>query len=490
VTAGDAERSLGRNVFISALGLGTRGAHLLLLFALGRLFGPAVVGRFLVGLGLFEIAGGVVTSGFVDGTVMFVSRGAVGRSERELADAVATALLVGGALAALVGLGGAALAAALGTRAAGEYAAVLPSVPWLAAALLPALVSRVAFAASTAFLRMEWEALVGAAGPPLGVLAALPAVRALGGDVRGLFVAFFVAQTAVAILAVAVLAHRLGGRALARALVRPRLDGRLVRFALPQGLNMAASAYVGRLDVLTLAASGLSAAAVGVYGAVAAVVVELRQVRMVVSGALAPVVARHHEAGDKAAIGRLLSRSAAGVAAVAVPVALAFVVLRRDVVALVAPSYAGDAAFALVLVVGPLVNCLGGLAGNFLVYLLRNRWNLANALVVAGLGTLVFPAAVARWGLVGAALAAAAATSTITLLENVELAVLEGVRIRSAAVRRAAVTAALAAFALAALGPPAGPAALGARVALAVVVALAAALVIGKRVPALRPARA
>jgi O-antigen/teichoic acid export membrane protein len=453
VTSREARRTLRRNVVVTALGVPMRAANLLLLFALGRLFGPAVLGQFLVGLGLFEIASGVVATGFVDGTVLFVSRGAAGAEhrrhrldgrERALADTVATALLVGAALTALVGTLGIVLRPILAARVTGEYATVLPSLPWLGAALLPALVARVSFAASTGFLRPEWEAIAGGAGPALGVLAALPLVRAAGGGAAHLpflFLAFFAAQTAVALLALGVVARALGGRALARALLRPRLDGRLLRFALPQGLNMAASAYVARLDVLTLAACGAPAATLGVYGAVSALVVELRQVRMVVSGAFAPVIARYHALGDRAAIQALLSRGAAWIGAVVVPVALAFGVFRREVVALVAPTYVGQTSFALLLVVGPLVNCLGGLAGNFLVYLLRNRWNLANALFVAALGTIVFPAVVARHGLAGAALCASAATATITLLETLELQVLEAVRIGAPArlLRRAPV---------------------------------------------------
>ncbi len=73
---------------------------------------------------------------------------------------------------------------------------------------------------------------------------------------------------------------------------------------------MAANTYLTRLDLLVLAACGLPAATVGSYGAVAATIVELRQVRGVVSGAMAPLIARYHHAGDQAAIGRALSRGA------------------------------------------------------------------------------------------------------------------------------------------------------------------------------------
>jgi O-antigen/teichoic acid export membrane protein len=458
-----------------------RAAHLLLLFALGRMFGPAALGQFLVGVGLFEIGSGVVATGLVDGTMVFVSRGAVGEpqgSRPELVNVVATALLVGAALAVAVAGAGVGLGALLGARVPAGYAAVMPSIPWIALALLPALVARVSFAASTGFLRPEWEAIAGGAGPAVGVLLALPVVRATGGgSVSAIFVAFLVAQTAVAGLAIGVLARRLGARALAGALLRPRLDRRLLRFALPQGFNMATSAYISRLDLLTLAAVGAPAATVGVYGALSALVVELRQVRMIVSGALAPIIARHHAVGERAAIERLLSRSAAWVGGVIVPVALAFAVVRSDVVAVLAPTYTGGTAFVLLLVVGPLVNGIGGLAGNVLIYLLRNRWNLANAVLVAALGTWIFPAVVTRFGVVGAAICASAATSSITLLETVELWVLENVRIRSSAVTRAVLTLATATVALALL--PVSSIAFGARVALAIAIALAAALVIG-----------
>jgi O-antigen/teichoic acid export membrane protein len=480
MTAVDAERSLGRNVVVGVAGLILRSAHLLLLFTLGRLFGAPVLGRFLVGLGLFEIASAMVATGFVDGTVLFVSRHAAGiglKRDDELASSVATALLVGGALALVVGLAGAGIGAGLVSRLSGEYAALLPHLPWLAAALLPALVAKVSFAASTAFLRLEWEALVGASGPAFGVLAALPLVRALGHRGEGaLFVAFFAVQVLLATLALAVLARRLGARSLARALLRPRLDRKLLAFAVPQGLNMAASAYVGRLDVLALAASGIAPALVGVYGAVAAIVVELRQVRMVVSSALAPIVARHHAEGDRGAVERLLSNGAAWIAGVAVPIALVFAVVRGDIIGLVTPSYAGDSLFALLLLAGPVVNCLGGLSGNFLVYLLRNRWNLANALFVAMLGTLVLPWLVRRYGLAGAALGASAASAAITLFETLELGLLEGVRIRSAAVGRALVVLFPMSLALGAIGEPR---VLAGRVALGIALAVVAALVIG-----------
>ncbi len=119
------------------------------------------------------------------------------------------------------------------------------------------------------------------------------------------------------------------------------------------------------------------------------------------------------------------------VAALIVPLALAFFVVHADVLHLVTPSYHGATAFPVILLVGPLVNGLGGLAGNFLIFLQRNRYNLANSLFVAVANTALAFVLVPRFGLVGAALAGSVGIATVTVLENIELALLEGLHIES-----------------------------------------------------------
>jgi O-antigen/teichoic acid export membrane protein len=328
-------------------------------------------------------------------------------------------------------------------------------------------------------LRLEWEAIVGAAGPPLGMLLALPFLRAAGAGLPGLFATVFLVQVVTAALALVVLTRRLlgsAGVAFWAALRQPRLDRALLAFALPQGLNMAAATYIARLDVLMLAALGTPAAVVGGYGTIAALVLELRQARMVLSGAFAPIVARYHADGDHAAIARMLSRGAGLAASIAVPIALGFVVIRGDVLALLAPGLQDSSRFALVLLVGPLINCLGGLAGNFLVYLLRNRWNLANSLLVALVHTALCWALIPRFGLTGAALSGAVAMTSVTLLENLELALLDGVYIAPRSLLPAGVTLLVGGAVLAAAAPLAGWFSLGGRVVAAAGLALVAAV--------------
>jgi O-antigen/teichoic acid export membrane protein len=495
---------LRRNLVVSALGVPARGLHLVALLAISHQLGAAALGQFLLGVGLFEIVVAVVATGFTDGTLLLVSRASavttpspspppllwsagsrptfapasstMGEGARSAAiasvvDVLASALVAGGLAATFL-----AVAVTVAFTVAPLALTAVPGAPFLAWAVLPALVSRVAFAGTSAFLRLEWEALLGTAGPPLGLLLALPIIHLHlhlhhhgGADplhaARALFAALWVIQIGMAVLGLAVLGRHLPRSVSLRSATwavlrhpRRRLHRGLARFAVPQALNMAATTYIGRLDVLVLSASGVPAAAVGAYGVVAALVLELRQLRTVVSTALGSVVSRQHALGARAAIARTLSRSSAWIAALAVPLALAFAVVRRDVVALVLAS-APDQALSgegsdprllvpLILLIGPLVNCVGGLAGNFLVYLLHNRWNLLNATAVAILDTALAWLLVPRLGVTGAALAGTLGIAAITVLENIELALLEGIAIEARVLGAVGVTLAAGALAV------------------------------------------
>ena len=466
------ERALRRNVTVGVLGLAARGAQIILFVAVGRVLGPALLGQLLLGLGIFEIATALTATGFVDGTLLLASRRAhrwdaaggaaraTGDGARAIADIVATAWLVGGTLALglassvalLVAFLTPAVAGRLPHSVAASYAELLPSLRFIAWALVPSLVARVSFAATTALLRPEWESIVGGGGPALGLLVALPLVRVFGGGACELFAAALGVQAVIAIVGVVALSRQLGAAILVAALRRRRLDRDLLRFVVPQAMNMAATTYIGRLDLLILAASGMPSAVVGAYGTAAAVVRELRQARMIVSGALAPLVARLHATGDRAALAHALSRGSTWVASVVVPLALAFVVVHADILGAVSPAYVGGSGFTLVLLVGPVVNGLGGLSGNFLVFLLRNRLNLANSILVAVANTALGLWLVPRFGLVGAALASAGGLTAVTLLETIELALFEDVRLDPNALVPAAATLAVGALGQSLLG--------------------------------------
>src|SRR5262249_41688213 len=196
-----------------ALGVAARSAQLVLLFAIGRLFGASALGKFLLGFGLYEVAVGVAITGLTDGTTLFVSRHAApgaGKGADRLGGGGGTArpVAVGAAvaLALLTTAGAAALAGSL----SGPYRELLPALPVLAWALVPTAIARVSFAACSGLSRLEWDAIAGGAGPALGMLVLLPAARWWDPGLGGLFASLLVAQIAVAVLALFVLARSLG----------------------------------------------------------------------------------------------------------------------------------------------------------------------------------------------------------------------------------------------------------------------------------------
>jgi O-antigen/teichoic acid export membrane protein len=96
-----------------------------------------------------------------------------------------------------------------------------------------------------------------------------------------------------------------------------------------------------------------------------------------------------------------------------------------------------------------------GLAGNLVTYAGRSGWTLTNSALIAVLNTGFCTLLIPRYGLLGAALATALATTLVSSLQMIELRWLEGVAIRVRAVYKPHVGLFVVALAVAALWDPA-----------------------------------
>jgi O-antigen/teichoic acid export membrane protein len=193
--------------------------------------------------------------------------------------------------------------------------------------------------------------------------------------------------------------------------------------------------YLTRLDVMMLGALGHSDFELGLFGAAAMITTNIREVKLIFSGALGPVVARHHALGDTRALEAVLGRVTRWSTTIAVPVVLLVAVLRTDLLRVVDASYAeADNAFMLLLLIPPLLSCAFGLAGNCIVYTGHSLYNLLNSVTVALFNTAFNYLLIPRFGLIGAALATAVASTLITVLQLIELRALEHVSLRAAAI--------------------------------------------------------
>lgn len=450
------DRHLARGAFFNLLGLAAKLIHPLFFLIVTWFFGPDLVGLYFLAVFVGEIAQSAVTSGFNDATTVFASRHADDpAAEDRLYGVLGNAFAVTGGLSLVL----------LATMLAGagllvEY--VYPDRPALAGALRllafslpPAAVAQVAIAATKARLHMEYDAFINGFAKPLALLAG--SLVAWGADLglSGLIGAHVVTQFLLAYLGMRALRRHFDVPRVIQATLHPVWDREILRFAIPQTLNMTFNKYLTRVDVILLGAFGFSNWHLAFYGAAALIATNIREVKLIFAQALAPVAARHHARGDREAFEAALGKVSRWTTTLAVPLLLAVAVLHGDLLRLVDPSYGADSTFMLWLLIPPFLSCAYGLAGNSIVYTGHSGWTLFNSVLVASLNTLFNWWMIPRWGLAGSAAATALASLLVASLQLVELYLLEGVRLRFAAVWKPHVGLALGLLALVPVGDPA-----------------------------------
>jgi O-antigen/teichoic acid export membrane protein len=425
---------LARGAAVNSLGLIGKVLDPVFLLVVTWLFGPAIVGLYLLALFLIEVAATLATAGLVDATTVFGSRmSTCDDHERETSEDVHRMLGVACGIA---------MAASLGTVAVVYLGADLlvstlyPTMPELAPAIKlfawsipPLAIARLSVAGTKARMRMEYDALIFGLARPLLVLALGVLAWWLGAGLQGLIGAYVLAHAVLALFGIAALSrHFQLGRVLKSI---GQYDGvrELLAFAIPQNLNMTVNRYLARIDVIMLGALGHQAPELAFYGTAALIAGNLRQVRLVFGTAMMPVATRHHRDGDRAALQDTLTRLTRWTASIVIPIALVLVIVRGDILRLFHETYTGDSTFMVLLIGGALFGCVTGLAGNTLVSTGHTAWTLFNSVLVAVVNTGLNLWLIPRFGLMGAALATVVAIVVVSLLQMAELRTLEGVSI-------------------------------------------------------------
>ncbi len=429
------EDALRRGALVNLLGLAAKLVFPLYFVLATWMFGPSVVGLFLLASFVLEVGISAVSSGFNDAVIVYGSH----HSDRdEDADHLYRILGNGVGVPLAAGL---LLMAAMLLGAEPFCDAVYPDRPTLPGLLkvgalsLPLIaLSQIAIAATKAKMHMEYDALINGLVKPFALLGFSVVAWLLGADALGLMWAHTATWVLLTGLALRGFGRHFDVRRTVAATLRFRPDRQVLEFAVPQSLNMTFNRYLTRLDVMMLAYFGYGDERVAFYATGALLTSHIREVKLIFSQALAPVAARHHGAGATAEFEAVLGRVSRWTTTLAVPLLLLALVLRDDLLVLVDPSYVGDTVFMAVLLLPPFLSCAFGLAGNSIVFTGHSRWNLLNSLLVAGLNTVFNLWLIPLYGLLGAALATALAASLVATLQIVELRFLEGIQLRLSAV--------------------------------------------------------
>ena len=433
--------ALKRGALFNLLGVVARLVQPLYVLSVTWLWGPSVTGLYLLAQSLVEIVFGGITAGYTDATTIFGSRHAE-PSESDPGERRALYRVLSNTLGVTAGL---ALLAAAVTQVAARtvvmrvfpgYAELLPGLHVLAWSLVPRTIGQIAVASTKAMMRMEHDAMLLGFVHPLLMLGGCFVTYVLGGGITGLLSVQLVVDAIVCVLAVRAMGRYYSLAELSRALREFEFDRDLLGFSIPQSMNLTFNRYIARLDGIMLASSGLGQAELGYFGTAALLTSNIAQIRLVFSGALAPVIARHHIRGERAAIRDALSMVARWTTSLAVPAILAALVLRKDILHLISHSYGEHSGFVALLLIPPFTSCAYGMAGACLMFTGHSRITLVNSFCVAILNTGFTYLLIPRYGMTGAALATALATSITTGLQMLELSRYEQVAISWRAVWR------------------------------------------------------
>lgn len=428
------DAALLRGTLVNTLGLVARLIYPLLIFVLTRLFGADSMGHYFIALAVIELGTGVVTSGWATAATVRVSPHAeTARNDAAARAAMNTTLgrtlAYSLATAVIFGLVVQSLASWTIHKYFTQHIELLPGIYFIGWAMVPTAFANIVSAAGKAHLRMSWDAILGGARPTLLLVSGI-AVYFLGGNLTGLLASYFFSMLALALLSAIPLVRYFDAREVLRN-VWPVWDRELITFAVPEGLTHTLSLYITRLDIIMLGAMGVEPASLAWYATASYLTSNLQQLRIVYSTSLAPIVARHHYRREQAELTPLLTRTTRWVTSLLPPFVLTFVVLRRDILALVDPSYARDGdTFVLILLIPAAVSCALGLAGNFITYTGHSRVNLMNGILIGVLNTALNLLWIPRYGLSGAAAATAVSASVVGVLQLIELRVIEGIAIR------------------------------------------------------------
>lgn len=434
-------RALRRGALFNLLGIIAKLVQPIYMLSITWLWGPRVMGQYLLAQSLLEIVFGGITAGYTDATTIFGSRH-VDRAETEpderraLYRVLSNTFGVTTVLALVVGIGVDLAAAPVVDRVFPGYQELLPGLYFLAWSLVPRAVGQVAIAATRATLHMEHDAFVNGLVQPLCMLMGCLFTYALGGGLTALLGVQLVVDCVVCALSLSACSRYFSLTEIWGALRTFHFDGALLGFSIPQSLNLTFNRYIARLDGIMLASFGLGPAELGYFGTAALLTSNISQIRLVFSAALGPLVARHHREGNRRAFAEALAEVARWTTSLAVPAVLVSAVLRKDVLHLVSHAYGDRSLFVAILLIPPFTNCAYGMAGACLMFTGHTRVTLANSFSVAILNTALTYVLIPRYGMVGAALATAIATTLTSGLQMIELWRLEGVAIPWKAVWR------------------------------------------------------
>jgi len=414
-------RAIARGAGVNILGTVGKALTPVFFILVARLYGPHDMGIFYLAFVMLDsLIVSLTVSGFNDGVLLYASQWA-DKPEREdefyrvIANGLVITLVIAAALLCIVQSGG--LGWILARYRQPEIAASVRSMAW---ALPFVCIPIIVVAATKALMIMKWDALVYGFFKPALLIATTVGFWLFDAGQPGLWRGYVLTNVGLTGIGLYIFQRHFSYRKLLRQIRRFRFFPELVYYAIPQNLNMTFNSFINNVDVMMLSYFGVRPELIGFYGMGAQIAINLRQVRLVFSGAYAPVISRLWAERNLDEMNRSFSMVFRWTTTFAFPIALLILVFRQDLLRIFHGSYTDDATFMILLLVPALLNCSIGLAGHLMAMTGHSLWNLANSIAIAGASLLFNALLIPRYGILGAAGASALAGTLIYFLVLLE----------------------------------------------------------------------
>jgi O-antigen/teichoic acid export membrane protein len=316
---------------------------------------------------------------------------------------------------------------------------LLPTLQLMVLSLPLVGIIRLVISSTHAMVIMKWDALSWNFLRP--VLLLVFAILFAGQKTPALALgqSYFLTNLILSIGLLMVFGSYFSYRKLLHHIIHFKLNRELIRFSIPQSLNMTFNKFITDLDLIMLGFFQFSPALISFYGMGSQLVRNIRKVKAAFAGIYAPIISRIRAAGDTQAMNKTFSMIANWTTMVALPLAVLVIVFRNELLSVFHPSFGTQGVglmgsylaqyfdlastattFMVFLVMVPLLDCIFGMAGNIIAMSGYSGWNLFNAILVAALNAALNYLLIPLWGLVGAALASVIATLLVVLLQLLE----------------------------------------------------------------------
>ncbi|MDR9416337.1 MAG: oligosaccharide flippase family protein [Gracilimonas sp.] len=414
---------LQKGAFVNFMGILGKMAGPGLLIMINQLYGTAIYGIYITGNLIIELSLAFLTSGFKSGSLIFVSKYVDDEDEHHkmylsLANAFTWGLILGILVIVVIFFFSEPIFNSIYGTSYSER--LIPLLYVMVFAIPMMAFEQVVISGSQGLKIMKYEAIINGGLRPVLFLLLATGFYFINSSAVGIGYGYMMAQLVVFGYSLYVFNKLFSWSGLWNAFKKFEVNTELIKFALPQNVNITLNKFITGIDILMLPALGASELLVGIYGTGSMIIREVRHIKLAFSGAFNPHIIRFYKDKDFKGLSEGFSLTANWIASLAIPVLLLLAVLNEDLLNWISSEPVSEAAFMLFLLPVPYIYCSFSLAGNIVTMTGHSMYALMNSILIATINVALNFLLIPKYGLAGAAMASSLATFSITILENIE----------------------------------------------------------------------